>query len=462
MLLLSFLLIFSVSLYAEYRSVYSLTPVLNRYETLGKALLDDDNAFGIRVGYNFDEQLGAEVEYSFLKNFTILDQPDSLSTDGHKLLANILIHLKDDEGFIPYMTMGLGGESYSNAKGSLKGGFIGAFGLGAHFLVKEPFSVRFEVRDIVRLSDFGHTFNWTFGVECGFGKLEKSCTEELFSYYYAPKDRGNSRYAYEERKEKKSESIDDFDISNTASGPISQKREFDRSRYKHTKIAAVSQDRVAKEKSSLSMPATTSASDISHVGPIAPSDVNTATKVIRGTTLHDKKPQSNKSFESIAPIDSDESGSKDAAANITPKSTALSIKDGVKVAQNGKVDGENSSGESFALKESIAHFDFDSAILHREDLAKIEQLAAFLKKRESFKVKVEGHTDSIGSVEYNYRLSLKRAEAVKKALVDFGVEPQRVVVKGYGESRPIADNDTKEGRAKNRRADAVTITVVKK
>lgn len=64
-----------------------------------------------------------------------------------------------------------------------------------------------------------------------------------------------------------------------------------------------------------------------------------------------------------------------------------------------------------------------------------------------------GHTDSVGPEAYNQRLSVRRAEAVKAYLVSKGIEANRVYTEGKGEAQPVADNKTKEGRAKNRRVE---------
>ena len=77
-----------------------------------------------------------------------------------------------------------------------------------------------------------------------------------------------------------------------------------------------------------------------------------------------------------------------------------------------------------------------------------------LKENPNIKVEIGGHTDSLGSAKANQKISEKRAESVKKYLMDkFNIAGDRMVVKGYGSSKPIATNSTKEGRAKNRRAE---------
>ena len=68
---------------------------------------------------------------------------------------------------------------------------------------------------------------------------------------------------------------------------------------------------------------------------------------------------------------------------------------------------------------------------------------------------IEGFTDSTGSAEFNQGLSERRALAVRSALVDAGVSPQRISTEGYGMARPVADNSTPEGRQRNRRVEIV-------
>ena len=100
-----------------------------------------------------------------------------------------------------------------------------------------------------------------------------------------------------------------------------------------------------------------------------------------------------------------------------------------------------------------AHFDFDKSVLKPEGKAKLDDLMGKLKAVNLEVIIAIGHTDSIGSVAYNNKLSLRRANAVKAYLVSKGIEANRIYTEGKGKSQPIADNKTKEGRAKNRRVE---------
>ena len=98
------------------------------------------------------------------------------------------------------------------------------------------------------------------------------------------------------------------------------------------------------------------------------------------------------------------------------------------------------------------NFDFDKATI-RPDAAVILDEAASMLSSHSGNVTVSGYTDSVGTDVYNQGLSERRANAVKEYLVGKGIDASRLTTMGYGESNPIASNDTADGRALNRRVE---------
>ena len=105
------------------------------------------------------------------------------------------------------------------------------------------------------------------------------------------------------------------------------------------------------------------------------------------------------------------------------------------------------------------NFDFDKSVVRKADDAELQKAVDFVKKYPRHQVSIEGHTDSIGTDKYNQALSERRAAAVRAYLVKAGVaNDQQVKTVGYGESKPIADNKTKEGRLENRRVEILILS----
>ena len=102
-------------------------------------------------------------------------------------------------------------------------------------------------------------------------------------------------------------------------------------------------------------------------------------------------------------------------------------------------------------------FDFDKAVIKPEGKSKLDDISSKTKGVNLEVVIAIGHADSVGSDAYNQRLSVRRAESVKAYLTSKGIAANRVYTEGKGEKQPVADNKTKEGRAKNRRVEIEVI-----
>jgi len=105
------------------------------------------------------------------------------------------------------------------------------------------------------------------------------------------------------------------------------------------------------------------------------------------------------------------------------------------------------------------NFDLDKAVIRPADEPELQTALAFIMKYPGYKVSIEGHTDSLASETYNQALSLRRATAVRDYFVKHGAtDTGRMTVVGHGESMPIADNRTPEGRFQNRRVEILILS----
>jgi len=105
------------------------------------------------------------------------------------------------------------------------------------------------------------------------------------------------------------------------------------------------------------------------------------------------------------------------------------------------------------------NFDFDKSVIRKTDKAEMQRAINFVRKYPVAQITIEGHTDDVGTDQYNQSLSERRAEAVKKYLVkEGGIDETKISTIGYGESKPVTLNDTAEGRAANRRAEILVLS----
>lgn len=153
---------------------------------------------------------------------------------------------------------------------------------------------------------------------------------------------------------------------------------------------------------------------------------------------------------------------------ISCKQQAIVVNPGAVVSKDGTDDGlknvktefEDASrteeGISFTLSSDLL-FPTNSSYLTEKAKVELSKLSKLLNSDKTKKVRVDGHTDSTGEEKYNQWLSEKRANSVKTFLQDAGVSGGRISIKGLGQTKPVADNKTPEGRQKNRRVEVIIL-----
>ncbi|MCL2435300.1 MAG: OmpA family protein [Lentimicrobiaceae bacterium] len=124
-------------------------------------------------------------------------------------------------------------------------------------------------------------------------------------------------------------------------------------------------------------------------------------------------------------------------------STVTSVLDAIKI------------GETFILPNIF--FEFGQSALLPDSYSELQRLLDFLIRNETVIIEISGHTDDQGSESYNQKLSMERAQAVYRYLIDNGIDSSRLSYKGYGKWRPVAPNDTEENRARNRRTEILIL-----
>lgn len=142
------------------------------------------------------------------------------------------------------------------------------------------------------------------------------------------------------------------------------------------------------------------------------------------------------------------SGIEGFATSLSPKTATLEDR-------LDALQAEESETEIRIRLSGAILFDFDSSAVRPDAERTLGELLEVFKSFHDRPIRVEGHTDSIASESYNQKLSEKRAQSVAQWLIAHGVRQGRIKTLGYGESRPLADNTTAEGRQKNRRVEII-------
>jgi OOP family OmpA-OmpF porin len=402
---------------------FSVTPFIGGYIFEGNEDLKNDPVYGLRAGYNLTKNWGFEGFFNHVatENKVVAGNPD-VKVYGYGIEG--LYHFMPESRLVPFVAAGIGGMRYNGSGGIEDRNKLAVdYGAGLKFFLTENLALRADVRHVLPFNDRYNDLLYTVGLHFAFGGTKKAEPSVMAARAAEP-----------------------------AAAPV---------------VAVVRDsdgDGVVDDLDRC--PGTPSGVQVDRDGCPLDSDRDGVYDYLDkcpGT------PAGVKVDRDGCPLDTDGDGVYD-YLDKCPGTPA-----GVKVDQDGcpppvvqKAVPQAASAMETAIVEKgrvTLNVEFDTAksTIRKSSHEEIGKLAAVLKKYPDLKILIEGHTDNVGNAKYNEQLSQRRADAIRKNLVEkYGIDASRLNTKGYGLTRPVASNATKEGRQKNRRVEAAAEYIIKK
>lgn len=403
----------SLAAAANKEGQFSVSPVIGGYTFEGKQHLETNLVYGLRAGYNFTKNIGIEGLFDYLNT-----EPTRGGSDinMYRFGGELLYHFFPDNRFVPYLAGGVAGLNF-DAKGvdkRVRAAFD--YGVGAKYFLTDNIALRGDVRHILyNMNDkTNNNLEYTLGAYIPFGGAEPAAKP------IAPPP---------------------------APAPAPAPKAVE-------PPPAPAPPPPAAPTASLSIsPATITAGDTATMNwrsqnatrcDITPGIGQVAPNGARGVT-----PASSTDYNLVC---NGPGGTASSAASLNVVAPPPKVVEAPKPAP-----APTPAAEKFCSKPAIINiqFDTDKSDIKPQYDAELKSVSDFLKEFPKAKGEISGHTDNVASKAYNEKLSQSRADSVKKYIVEkYGIAADRITTKGYGFSKPIASNKTKEGKAKNRRIEA--------
>ena len=394
---------------------FSLSPFVGGFWFEGNQDLKDKPVYGLRLGRDFTKNWGAELVFDYVS--TTYKATDS-NANVYNLRIEGLYHFMPDSKLVPFLAAGVGGMSisYSGEK-SHQTRFTPAYGGGLKYFIKDWMALRADVRHVMAFGSIYHNLEYALGL----------------TFY--------------------------FDVPKRAAAPVSPVKPAEEPKKREAAAPpVVAPPRVEKDSDNDGIPDSRDKCPGTPAGAAVDKDGCPLDSDKDGVPDYLDKCPGTPAGAAVdkdgCPLDSDKDGVPD-YLDKCPGTPA-----GVTVDKDGCPIPKSPEKVSMTLKIEFDTGKADIKSKYHEEIAKV---ADFLKKYPAATGTIEGHTDNVGKAEMNQKLSQHRAENVMNYLVQkFGIEPARLSAKGYGMTRPIADNKTAEGREKNRRIEATFDAMVVK
>jgi len=400
------LAVVTVASAANREGQFSVSPVIGgyTYDNNQGRKSDVNMIYGARAGYNLTKNFGIEGLFDYVNS----SSPTGSDINMYRYGGELLYHFTPDNAFVPYLAVGYAGLNF-DAKG-LNNRARGVFdyGVGAKYFLGENFALRGDIRHLIYQMDSqsNNNLEYTLGAYIPFGGAKPAAKPVEPAPAPAPAPAPVPK------------AVEPPPAPAPAPPAVP------------TASLTVTPVMITKGQSATLNWKSQNASgcDIQPgIGPVPPQGA----RMIR--------PDSNTIYNLAC---SGAGGTASSAAGVTvvipPPPAAVMPK----------------AAERFCDKPAtiVVEFDTNKSDIKTKYTEDLDKLGAFLKEWPQAKGEISGHTDNVGSDQYNLKLSQRRAASVKKYLVEkFSIAPERFTTEGYGESKPIASNKTKAGKAKNRR-----------
>lgn len=387
---------------------FSVSPVIGGYTFEGgKQSLDTNLVYGARAGYNFTKYIGVEALFDYANTDSFRGKGN---VDMYRYGGDMLLHIIPDNKLVPYLAAGYSGLNFKG--GHLNRKAIGAFdyGVGLKYFINDKFALRADVRHLLYSMNSVKINNgeYTLGAYIPFGGVTPAPLPVVAPVVPAPKPVEPAKI------------VPPAPVAPTANLSVSP--------------LTIVKTNDATAKLSWSSTNADKCDIKPGIGPVGPSGSRSIS------------PTADTAYTLVC---TGPGGEAISTANI-----GVTMPAPPPVVETPK---QVEAKERFCNKPSVVTvlFDTDKAAIKTQYTEDINKLGEFLKDFPKAKGEISGHTDSVASAKYNLSLSQRRAESVKGFIVkNFSIAPERITAKGYGESKPVADNKTKEGKAKNRRIEA--------
>jgi OOP family OmpA-OmpF porin len=440
---LCLLLFLGVSSAEDLKGAFSISPHVGGIHFDDNLDIDDGVVFGIGAGYNFTQNLSLE----FVLDLSDMNTESGLDLNGYSYRLEGIYHLFPERKVIPFFAVGIGGMTFDPSVGDLETKIIADYGAGVKYFFMDGVALRGDVRHLF-LEDKSHiNILYTVGVEF---LLNKKAAAPPPPPPPPPDSDGDGVIDSEDKcpdtpqgvkvdssgcpLDSDGDGVPDY-LDKCPDTPRGVK--VDRSG------CPLDSDGDGVFDYQDKCPNTPRGVAVDKDGCPPDSDGDGV------PDYQDKCPNTPRGVKvdsSGCPLDSDGDGVYDYLDKCPDTPRDL------------KVD---STGCPILMKENVSirldiQFDVNKADIKPQYDERLKDVADFMVKYPETKAVIEGHTDSTGAAAYNQSLSQRRAESVRDYLIkNFNINPDRLTAKGYGEEKPVASNDTKEGRSQNRRIEAV-------